>query len=40
MQEDSVILGLINTYGTSQWIAVAAEMKKLCSSWRTSKQIR
>jgi hypothetical protein len=40
IQEDEVILRLIHQHGTSQWTTVAAEMKSLIPSSRTSKQIR
>lgn len=40
IQEDAVILTLIQQLGTSQWTAIASEMRVLCSSARSSKQIR
>jgi hypothetical protein len=39
-QEDIIILALIEKHGTSQWTTIAAEMKNLTSTPRTSKQIR
>jgi len=39
-QEDQTILTLINRYGTTQWTTIATEMKIVCGSTRSSKQIR
>lgn len=39
-QEDNIIIVLIQKHGTSQWTTIAAEMKNLTSTPRSSKQIR
>lgn len=39
-QEDEVISRLIDLHGTNQWTTIAAEMKSLIPSTRSSKQIR
>jgi hypothetical protein len=40
IQEDSIILTLIAQHGTSQWTAIASQMRISCPSSRSSKQIR
>jgi hypothetical protein len=40
IQEDTIILTLIGQFGTSQWTTIASQMRTLCASCRSSKQIR